>query len=115
MRVRAQTEDGDMRFGHAQADFLVDSPEAVAQIVETRLKLLAGEWFLDAAEGTPYNTRILGTGTRGSYDQALRQRILSTPGVRALQEYSSSVEDRALSVNVQLNTVYGTTVVQASL
>ena len=109
MRYRALDADGDMTFGHGQSDFLIDTPEAVAQAASTRLRLLTGEWFLDVEEGTPYATQILGNNTTPTYDEAIRERILDTQGVESIEDYSSSVAGRQLTVQATVNTVYGAT------
>lgn len=109
MRVRAQSSDGDYTFGQGQANFLIDSPAAVAQAIQTRLLLMTGEWFLDVTEGTPYATEILGTNTTATRDLAVKRRILQTPGVKQIASYSSRVVDRKFSVTVTVDTIYGTT------
>ena len=107
MRYRALSETGDYQFGQSGV-FLVNTPEAVAQAVYTRLHLWSGEWFLDTEEGTPYETRILGAGTQGTRDVAIRERILGTPGVLGLVAYSSTVDgDRKMTMNATVSTVYG--------
>lgn len=111
MRYRRLSPEGDFTLGHGAADYLADSPECVAQAVVTRLRLLAGEWFLDLEEGTPYQTRVLGKQTPQSYDPLLRARILQTEGVREIASYTSAFdgETRRLTVSVSLNTIYGPT------
>lgn len=115
MRVRALTADGDMTFGHGRGDFLVNSPEAVSQVVDTRLTLLTGEWFLDQTEGLPFSTQIAGKNTRATYDQAIRSRILETERVTSIESYSSTLENRRLSVSATINTAYGQTTVTGAL
>lgn len=117
MRYRKLDADGDYVFGRQQADFYKDSPEAVAQAVLTRLRLLRGEWFVDTTAGMPWNTEVLGKNTSTTYDAAIRQCILRTPGVSQLVAYSSSVnpDTRALSVTATINTIYGQTEIQATL
>lgn len=115
LRVRALDANGDFLFGQGVSEFLIDSPEAVAQSVRTRLALAAGEWFLDMTEGTPYNTKILGEGTRDLYDQAIRERILGTPGVESIDEYLSTLDNRQLAVVVIINTQFGQAVIQQVL
>lgn len=113
MRYRQLDAEGDYKFGHAN-EFLVDSPECVAQAIKTRLLLKTGEWFLDTTEGTPYATQILGYGTQGSRDQAIKERIIDTPGVLELLEYSSAVNNRAMTVTATVSTLYGPTTVEAA-
>nr|WP_315596084.1 hypothetical protein [uncultured Cupriavidus sp.] len=117
MRYRKLSATGDFVFGGQQADFYKDLPEAVGQAVLTRLRLLRGEWFLDKTAGTPWSTEVLGKYTNGTYDAAIRQRILGTQGVKEIVAYSSAVdtEKRHLSVSVTINTIYGTTTVEATL
>ena len=111
MRYRALSASGDYQFGRAGL-FLANSPEAVAQAVLTRLKLWAGEWFLDSREGTDYQARILGHGTQGTRDVAIKERILGTPGVRQILTYASSVDAaRKMTVSALIDTPYGTATV----
>ena len=117
MRYRQLDADGDYTFGNGQADFYRDQPEAVAQAIQTRLGLYAGDWFLDTTEGTPWREDVLGRGTGTVYDLVIRERILDTPGVLSLDAYSSTLDRdrRALSVRATVTTLYGSTQVQANL
>lgn len=113
MRYRALDADGDMTFGQGGLNFLVNEPAAVAQAVKTRLRLDEGEWFLDLTEGTPYETQVLGYGTRQTRDVAIRDRILGTPGLTDIVTYSSSVDvARKFTVNGTANTLYGEAPIQ---
>lgn len=111
MRVRAMSSTNDMTWGQNAANFLVDSPGAVAQVVLTRLKLLLGEWFLDVTVGMPWATQVLGANTGALYDQAVKNCILGTQGVTGIVAgtYSSQVNGRALSVSCTIATLYGAT------
>jgi len=115
MRYRALDADGDMTFGRGADNYLVDSPEAVAQAVLTRLLLRTGEWFLDVTEGTPYEGSILGFGTDDTYDQAIKERILDTEGVTEITAYSSTLQNRALTITATISTLYGQTTVTTTL
>lgn len=117
MRYRKWTEGQDVQFGHGQADYWRDDPRGVAQAVVSRLRLLAGEWFLDLAEGTPYVGGVFGKHTRESYDPVIRERILDTRGVTAIQSYESLFdgETRRLTVNVTIDTEYGPAEIQEVL
>lgn len=117
MRYRKLDASGDYVFGHGQADFHQDAPEAVAQAVQTRLGLFTGEWFLNTANGTPWRTDVLGKNTSGAYDMVIKERILGTLGVSSLDSYSSTLDrnNRSLAVTARITTVYGATTVQANL
>lgn len=117
MRYRKLDAAGDYSFGNQQADFYINTPEAVAQAVKTRLALLEGEWFLDVTEGTPWSREVLGKYTQNAYDIVLKERIVDTPGVQSLDAYTSSIDRNSRKLNVQasITTIYGTTTVQATL
>lgn len=122
MRYRALDSNGDMLFGQGAANFLVNTPNCVAQAVLTKLRLMAGEWFLDINEGTPYSTQILGKSPQvkgvlaaSLRDRAIRDRILSTPGVLKIVNYSSQLDPRtrAFTVSTTITTIYGSTDIAA--
>lgn len=109
MRYRKLDASGDYTFGHSQDDFYVDQPEAVAQAVQTGLKLFQGEWFLDITAGVPWRQKILGKYAQNAYDMILKAQILNTQGVQTLDSYSSSLDTatRGLTVTATLDTIYG--------
>ncbi len=116
MRYRKLDENGDYTFGQAAGNFYKDQPEAVSQAVLTRLRLIQAEWFLDISAGTPYNSKVLGTGTINSYDLAIQEVILNTPGVLNITDYSSGVNaERQAFITCTINTVYGEAIVQTPL
>lgn len=117
MKYRKLDSNGDYTLG-TPADFHVNTPEAVAQVVKTRLALWVGEWFLNVTDGMPWNEQVLGKRLRGkSYDAAIRQRILGTDGVSEIADYSSSIDPdtRALSVSATITTAYGTTKISTTI
>lgn len=107
MRYRKLDADGDYTFGTG-ADFYVDSPQAVAQAIKTRLKLWKREFFHDLDDGTPYREEVLDKRTR-SPDIAIKQRILGTPGVREIQTFASAYvgDTRRLTITATVLTIYG--------
>lgn len=117
MRYRTLSPTGDYTFGQNGTNFLVNSPEAVAQAVKTRLALAMGEWFLDLSYGTPYQSKILGAGRVSTYDSAIQDVILNTQGVTAIIQYNSKVDPntRAATVFVVIDTQYGSATVQVSI
>jgi len=106
MKYRQLTATGDYMFGRLNS-FLVDTPEAVAQAIKTRLALWTNEWFLDKTEGTDYMDKILGHGTQGTRDAEIKSRILGTPGVTEILQYSSTVDGRAFFVTATVQTEFG--------
>lgn len=111
MRLRMQDVNGDYVFGRSAANFFVNTPAGVAQLVQTRLLLWEEEWYLDTKDGTPFAQDILGTGTQSLYDLAIQQRVLQTQGVSAIDSYLSSRNPatRKLTVTMTINTLYSQT------
>jgi hypothetical protein len=120
VRYRKLGANGDYSFGHGQADFYKDQPEAVGQAVKTRLWLFRGEWFLDLIEGMPWGGfplndfvvaqgQVLGAGTRLTRDIAVKMRVLETPGVVGISNYDSTIDSdaRSFSVSMTIDTIYG--------
>ena len=105
MRYRALDANGDYSVG-TKAQFLINTPQAVAQAVSTRLRLTAGEWFLDTREGLDWG-KILGVRTQGTRDLEVQQRILNTPGVTSITSYASDLTGRAFTVTATIQTLYG--------
>lgn len=115
MKVRKISSSGDYQMGHGNADFLQDTPEAVAQNVMTRLALWRGRWFIDTQDGTPWLQQIL--GKHEAVDVVLRSRILETPGVTAIDSFEAVLDPdtRRLTVSATISTQYGQTSFQEGL
>jgi hypothetical protein len=100
-----------MTFGRGSANFLVNSPAAVAQLVQTGLGLIRGTWFLDLFAGMPWLTNVIGYGTKPLYDLAIQNQILNTQGVTGIENYSSVFDPvkRSLTIpnTVTINTQFG--------
>jgi hypothetical protein len=108
MRVRAEDENGDMQFGYGANDFLVNSAAAVAQLVQNRLGLKTGEWFLDTTAGTPWFQQVLGTVNNKLYDFAVQEVVLNTDGVSSISAYWSARNSntRNLSIAMSISTIF---------
>lgn len=114
MRNRKMGAGDDFTFCSGKTRIMVDTPEAVAQAVLTRMRLYTGEWFLDTREGLD-KSLILGYGTQGTRDAVVQQRMQGTPGVLRILEYSSSVGGaRDFRVTATLDTIYGEAIIEAS-
>lgn len=109
MRYRKLDKDGDYVFGFSRNDFLVNSPEVVAQAIMTRLQLWMGEWFADTSDGTGWSQSIVGKQSKNLHELMLRQRVLETPGVLNIEDFKSVLEPntRHLTVSMTVNTVFG--------
>jgi hypothetical protein len=120
MRYRALSPTGDYQFGNGQLDFLINSPEAVAQAVETYLKLWLGEWFLNTNDGTPWLEGVFGYNSQEEADQTLIQTILNINFggqtlVQNLTNWQSSVDPKTrayTSISATIDTIFGQTQLQ---
>lgn len=113
MKYRREDDSGDYTFGQGDNTFLTDTLEAVAQAVKTRFALWTGEWFLDVTEGTPYRESILGKHKSDAYNMVVRERILGTPGVTEILEFTTEYngDTRRVVFTATINTLYGETTV----
>ena len=116
MKYRKQTASGDYSFGNGLSDFYINSPEAVAQSVKTRLLLWVNEWFLDTEEGTYWLQGVIGKQDQETRDTVIRSRILETEGVTGISDYSTIIDsdNRTLSIAATIDTLYGTTTIQVT-
>lgn len=117
-RYRKLDGNGDYLFGEPAAvqEFWIDQVEAIQQSILTRLQLNAGDWFLNADEGTPYKTDVFGFVPANVRDFAIRDRILGTFGVTAISSYQCTVNsDRSCQVVAYVDTIYGQTQVTTTL
>lgn len=117
MRYRQLSPSGDYVFGGGLKNFYINVPAAVGQAVETRLLLFQGDWFLDSQEGTPYITGILGKFNQSQADTVIRDRTLGTQGLTDITTFQSSLDadNRSLSVDEVIDTIYGETQIQVTL
>lgn len=108
MRYRALGPTGDYQIGRGSANFLINSSAAVAQSVQTRLKLWQGEWFLDITQGTPWLQNVFGKFAKLVADMAIRARVLATQGVTGISAYQSTFDPvkRTFSIVMSITTVF---------
>lgn len=114
MRVRRLSPTGDYSFGASQLDFLADSPEAVAQIVNTSFLLWYGEWFLDVTAGMPWIQGVLGKHNQSTADVTVQDYLLGVQDVTDIQTFASvgNTEARRYTASARINTSFGETEVQ---
>lgn len=117
MIYRKLTDTGDYTFGKGAGNFLSNSPATVGQAIQTALQLMQGEWFIDTSAGVPFDTRILGTGTKAMYDIAIQSAILAVQGVVGIVKYLSSIDaaTRNVTIACTVDTIYGAAFVSVNL
>jgi hypothetical protein len=89
---------------------MIDGAERVRQHLQIKLRLWAGEWFLDTEFGTPYLTDILGKQiSLGASVAALKKSILEVDGVQTITrfDYTFNRSARNLDVDFDVQTQYG--------
>lgn len=112
MRVRKLTPDGDMQLGNLAEDWLVNSPQAVEQIIGTRLRFWKGEWFLNKDAGTPYYPGMLGKVSNETIKEELSNEIMKTPGVTGIMNVIITRDARRkVTFSADVETEYGMTVI----
>lgn len=110
--------DGDLTL--ASGDFVfVDESYRVAQAIETTLRTLQGEWFLNTAFGVPYFQSILGQKmiSIDIYDALIRAAVVGVDDVNRILEFSSSFDhaQRVYSVTFKADTIFGPVDFEGSL
>lgn len=101
---------GDPQRGNGIGNFLSDV-NAVAQAIQTRLKLLQGEWWENLSLGTPLFQSILGVpNTSNGVGLILRQQILAVPYVTGISDLTVTYAgaSRAYTFSATVQTAFGT-------
>lgn len=114
MTVRKLDENGDIV---TQGTQFIGGVDEIAQTIRTRLRLFLGEYFRDISDGTPWFEQILGKGvSMDAREAALRNRIVRTPGVIRLTQFSTDfdVNTRKYTVTAGVLTTYGLATVTES-
>lgn len=106
-----------MTFGQGQGNFFIDNPDAVAQIIGTRLQLWRGQWFLSLSDGIPYVQKIVSKGPPNAPPNAvslassiLRSAVAASPGVQSIGSFSVGYDPstRAFTATISdVNTIFG--------
>lgn len=115
MRYRKLTPTGDYSFGSGSQNFLINTPEAVAQVVQTTFLLWLGEWYLNINDGTPYPEGVLGKKSQAEADATMISQGLLCQGVLNIQEFQSMIDPDTRKYSIVrflLNTIYGPTQVE---
>lgn len=89
--------DGDIV---TSGDHFVTGKEETRQACISRLRLFLGEYFLDATDGTPWFQSILGKASRDIAEANIKQRILGTRGVIAINSFEMTSDTRSRKISV---------------
>ena len=118
LKYRKLDENGDMIFGHGDNDFLYGL-EAMAQVVQTRLKAIYQEWWEGDETALPWFTDILGARAsslkKDEVDLMVIERLMDTIGVVSVSDIESSFSNRHYSFSCKVQTVYGETTAEVSI
>ena len=79
---------------------LVEGVDAIAQRIQGRLALWAGEWFADTSIGVPFLTFLGAKGGEKLAESSLRRAILTCPGVASLESFGFTFDARSRSAVV---------------
>lgn len=111
MRVRKLTSTFDYAFGNSQDDFLVNSPAAVAQIVNTSLLLFLAEWYLDTTQGMPWLEGVIGKHNQATADATVQDFILGVQDVTGIGSFVSvdTQSNRLYAASADIDTAFGPT------
>jgi hypothetical protein len=113
--VRQLDANHDVLWGNGQGNFLVDL-QAVAQIIQTTLLLLQGEWWANINEGLPLFQSILGSNSGKAPDAIsllIQQTILSVRYVTGISNIVTTfAPNRAFTFSCLVATQFG--VIQVS-
>jgi hypothetical protein len=107
MKYRRLSPTGDYTFGFGNTSF-ISGVDALAQAINTKLKLFQGEWWENTKEGLPFFQGIAGQSNIAVTDLLIKTRILETPNVISIASYQSSIDSlRHYTATATINTTYG--------
>jgi hypothetical protein len=109
---RALDANGDPIWGQGQANYLAGI-QAVALLIQTRLNLFLGEWFLNLQDGLPLWSILAQNADVTTINALIQQRIQATPYVISASNVSGTFDAATgeFSYSAQVQTVFGATTV----
>ena len=113
IKYRRLDSDGDYTFGKGSGDFLT-GVHAVAQAIQTKLKLYEGEWWEDINDGLPMFQKILGQRTpKPEVTNIIKKRILEAPNIAELRsvEFLYTQTTRSYSFTCTAITIFGEAII----
>lgn len=109
MRVAAIDAAGDWTFGRGLSGYRRGT-DAVKQMIQTRLREFANDWFLDTTAGVDWIRLCSGRNTQPEILREVRRVVLATEGVLTLDYLSVDLDrqTRTLAVSLRVGTIYST-------
>jgi hypothetical protein len=110
--VRKLDANHDPIYGNGTVDFLNDI-NAVAQLIDTSLLLLQGEWWNNLAAGLPLFQQIIGVSGVGNNPQIaallIQQTIMQVPYVTSITDVSLIYDSmsRSFTYSATVYTAFG--------
>ena len=118
LKYRKLDENDDMLFGHGDNDFLYGL-DAMAQVIQTRLKAIYNEWWEGDETALPWFTDILGARAsmfkKDEVDLMIIERLMDTIGVISVSDIESTLTNRQYFFRCKVQTVYGETTGEVSI
>ena len=115
-KYRRMDSNGDMIFGRGEASF-AQGAQAIRQAIDTRLRLLRGEWWERPADGLPLYQQMLGRpctqAQKELMELLLTERIADTRGVTRVYDAQSASENRCYRYAARVQTEFGDITVEA--
>lgn len=101
----------DLALDETGSPVLVVDGEAIGQHIRQRLKLWAGEWFLNEGAGVPWLDHVLGRPPSEIElaEAVIKAEIAATPGVAEIIEFEARYDRASRGLHIdrcQIATVY---------
>lgn len=95
-----------------QSTPFLEGKEYVGASIRHRLRMFFGEFFLDISDGTPWMQSILGKKPQDTAEFAIKQRIVSTPGVVQIARFDFDFDrpSRRIRVDCTVLSVFNETI-----
>lgn len=113
MIVRALDKDGDWTFGQGKSNYLVNI-DALAQIIQTRLKSYLANCFFDLGAGIAWDQRLSQKGTEDLLKSDTYSIIINTDGVLGITSHELNVVNRRATIRTVIESIYGRLIVEVN-
>ena len=103
-------DSGDIDLSTGQIQW-IDGSDAIIQHIKSRLNFAVGNFIIYPESGMPYFLYVFGSKNKNLASNVLKQRILDTPGVKAISDFYFDFNNtkRILKLSFKLTTIYGNT------